>query len=56
MIPGYENVGPTNRICSTIGATAGSNYVSGTSYISTGFKYEHSHKWRNIGILIGFLM
>ncbi len=56
MVAGYENVGPANRVCSAVGSVAGSNYVSGTTYIDSGFRYKHGHKWRNVGILIAFLM
>ncbi|CZR68022.1 probable ABC transporter CDR4 [Phialocephala subalpina] len=55
-VAGYENVGPANRVCSAVGSVAGSDYVSGTSYIGSSFQYERSHKWRNVGILIGFLI
>ncbi|KIM94629.1 hypothetical protein OIDMADRAFT_106686 [Oidiodendron maius Zn] len=56
LVPGYENVNATNRICATVGSVAGSDYVSGTSYIGSSFRYESGHKWRNVGILIGFLI
>lgn len=56
LVPGYENVDAANRICSTVGSVAGSDFVSGTSYIGSSFRYESGHKWRNVGILIGFLM
>ncbi|PMD28823.1 hypothetical protein L207DRAFT_266106 [Hyaloscypha variabilis F] len=55
-VSGYADVGDTNRVCSAVGSVPGRNYVSGTSYIFSGFRYEASHKWRNIGILIGFLI
>jgi len=54
--PGYENVAPENRICSTVGATAGSSVVEGTRYLSESFRYYKSHLWRNLGILFGFMM
>ncbi|KAF2276672.1 putative multidrug resistance ABC transporter [Westerdykella ornata] len=55
MGPGYENVGPTNRVCSTVGSVPGQPYVNGDVYIGSAFNYHHSHKWRNIGILFGFM-
>lgn len=43
-------------ICSTIGAEVGQATVSGERYIRLAFQYLHSHKWRNIGILIAFML
>ncbi|KAI0381629.1 ABC-2 type transporter-domain-containing protein [Hypomontagnella monticulosa] len=53
--PGYEGLTPEQQICSTTGAVAGSSSVNGDSYIQTSFDYWNSHKWRNIGILFGYL-
>lgn len=44
-----------NRICSTVGAVAGRNVVSGTAYIGSSYNYEPSHKWRNFGAILGFM-
>ncbi|KAJ7695504.1 hypothetical protein B0H17DRAFT_1056061 [Mycena rosella] len=54
--PGYENVSATNKVCSTPGAKAGLDFVSGTDYVETSYSYVHSHLWRNFGILIGFMI
>ncbi|KAL5313854.1 hypothetical protein ACEPPN_018277 [Leptodophora sp. 'Broadleaf-Isolate-01'] len=56
LIAGYADVSDTNRVCSAVGSVPGNSYVAGSSYISSGFRYEAGHKWRNIGILIGFLI
>ncbi|KAK2063441.1 hypothetical protein LY76DRAFT_535057 [Colletotrichum caudatum] len=53
-VAGYENTPLANRACSTVGAVAGRPTVSGDRYINLQYKYYHSHKWRNIGILIAF--
>jgi ATP-binding cassette subfamily G (WHITE) protein 2 (PDR) len=45
---GYENVGASNKICSAIGSTAGSNVVNGDTYLASGYEYYHSHKWRYV--------
>lgn len=42
----YSNILPTEQICSTVGATLGSNVVQGTNYIMTSYQYDPSHKWR----------
>ncbi|KAJ3024293.1 hypothetical protein HKX48_003118 [Thoreauomyces humboldtii] len=47
--PGYTN--PANQVCNVVGAIAGQTFVSGTTYIATGYEYVPAHKWRNIGIL-----
>ncbi|KAI9742589.1 MAG: hypothetical protein M1818_003730 [Claussenomyces sp. TS43310] len=52
--PGYGDVSGLERICTTPGATAGANFVDGTSYLRTSFRYEVSHLWRNYGIIIAF--
>lgn len=54
--PGYENVGPLNHVCSAVGAVAGQDFINGDAYINSAFKYFVSHKWRNIGILIAFVL
>lgn len=55
-VSGYANISNENRICSAVGAVAGNEYVQGTDYIKASFQYDPSHKWRNIGIVIGFIM
>ncbi|KAF3761700.1 ABC transporter CDR4 [Cryphonectria parasitica EP155] len=54
--PGYNDVGPLNHVCSAVGSVAGLDFVNGDAYINTAFSYYHSHKWRDIGILIGFII
>lgn len=56
LIPGYENVQPFDHVCSAVGAVAGQDFVFGDDYIGQSFQYLHSHKWRNVGILIGFVL
>ncbi|ESZ90150.1 BcatrD protein [Sclerotinia borealis F-4128] len=52
----YTNVGADERICSTTGAAAGANYVDGDRYIEVNFGYSHTHLWRNLGIMIAFML
>ncbi|KAK9250566.1 ABC-2 type transporter-domain-containing protein [Lipomyces tetrasporus] len=54
--PGYENLPKESQVCSSVGAIPGSTTVSGDSYINLTFKYYEAHKWRNVGILFGFLL
>ncbi|KAL7928573.1 ABC-2 type transporter domain-containing protein [Trichoderma chlorosporum] len=56
LIPGYENVTSTHRACTAVGSVAGQDFVSGDAYINSQYKYFHAHKWRNVGILIAFVL
>ncbi|KAL4902000.1 hypothetical protein BDW74DRAFT_66603 [Aspergillus multicolor] len=49
--PGYENVSPDQRVCSTVGAVPGSDVVQGTAFVRSAYGYEYSHRWRNFGII-----
>jgi ATP-binding cassette subfamily G (WHITE) protein 2 (PDR) len=42
----YDNVSPLQRVCSAVGAVAGSTVVDGTAYIESSYQYYPSHKWR----------
>ncbi|EFQ25369.1 ABC-2 type transporter [Colletotrichum graminicola] len=55
-VTGYENVALANRACSVVGAVPGRPTVNGDAYINLQYRYFHSHKWRNIGILIAFII
>lgn len=50
--PGYLDVGPLQKVCSTVAAQPGSDFVDGDRYINLNYNYFHSHQWRNLGILI----
>ncbi|KAL2831875.1 ABC-2 type transporter-domain-containing protein [Aspergillus pseudoustus] len=52
----YDAISMDHRICSTVGAQPGSDLVSGTLYLDLSYGYMRSHLWRNMGILIGFLV
>lgn len=56
LATGYGNIAPNEQICSSVGAVAGSASVSGTAFITSSYQYEHSHKWRNLGIIIVFMV
>ncbi|KAG8167727.1 hypothetical protein KVR01_003416 [Diaporthe batatas] len=55
-VPGYENATISNMVCSSVGSVPGATFVSGDAYINSQYKYFNSHKWRNIGILIAFVI
>ncbi|KIX03156.1 uncharacterized protein Z518_06707 [Rhinocladiella mackenziei CBS 650.93] len=51
--PGY---GSSNRVCAAVGSRPGQTYVAGDDYINSSFEYYASHRWRNFGILIAFMI
>ncbi|KAH7121362.1 ABC-2 type transporter-domain-containing protein [Dactylonectria macrodidyma] len=55
-IPAYANVDAINRVCSAVGSVQGNLMVSGDAYIGSSFRYYQAHKWRNVGIVIGFTL
>lgn len=54
FIPGYPFLSGDAFICSVPGSLAGERTVSGDSFIYAQYRYNYSHVWRNLGILIGF--
>ncbi|KAM0276296.1 hypothetical protein ACHAQH_006885 [Verticillium albo-atrum] len=54
--PGYEVLSSESMVCPVVGAVAGSATVDGDRYINLAFAYYNGNKWRNIGILIAFLI
>lgn len=55
-VDGYQNVTSDHQACSAVGAIPGLNVVNGDDYINSAYKYYHAHKWRNVGILIAFVI
>lgn len=53
--PGYGG-GLDNRVCTTVGSVAGRRSVSGDAFINSQYGYYASHRWRNFGILIVFMI
>lgn len=54
--PEYSNVSSANQVCSSVGAVSGQLYVSGDAYVGSAFQYQWNHRWRNFGIVIGFII
>ncbi|OJJ07745.1 hypothetical protein ASPVEDRAFT_178581 [Aspergillus versicolor CBS 583.65] len=52
----YESIAMDHRICSVVGSESGSKQVSGSLYLELSFNYSKSHMWRNMGILVGFMV
>lgn len=53
---GYENVDAINQICTTVSSKAGDLEINGDAYLETAYAYSNGHLWRNLGIIIGFLI
>ena len=56
LVPGYQDASIANMICSVVGAEAGQRIVNGDAYLHQSYQYYNSHKWRNLGIMIGFMV
>ncbi|KAI1372155.1 ATP-binding cassette transporter [Hypoxylon crocopeplum] len=52
-VPDYANASLSNVACNALGAIPGQSIVSGDDHIIAQYSYYHSHKWRNVGIIIG---
>lgn len=54
--PDYESLQPRQRVCSVSGAEPGQPFVDGTAYLVESYGYLASHKWRNFGLLLVFMV
>lgn len=54
--PGYETAAGLTRSCTAVGAVAGQNTVEGNDYLWAAYHYKPSHLWRNLGIVLAFLV
>ena len=54
--PEYLNFDSAEKSCTTIGAETGSDNVSGSRYLVVSFHYQSDHLWRNLGIMIAFMI
>ena len=55
VIPPYAT-GNKNFACAVIGAVPGQRTVSGDNWVMAGYGYSYSHIWRNLGILLAFMV
>ncbi|GAB7352050.1 hypothetical protein MBLNU459_g2559t1 [Dothideomycetes sp. NU459] len=56
LVPSYGTLEAGTQVCTAVGSVAGQDYVNGDAYINTAYKYYYSHKWRNLGIIIAFMI
>ena len=52
----YSQFSIEYHICNAVGAKPGQDMVLGDDYMKLQFDYSWSHRWRNVGILCGFLV
>lgn len=55
IIPPYSN-GVSNFACAVVGAVPDQVEVSGDSWVQTGYGYSYSDIWRNLGIIIAYMV
>lgn len=53
--PGYPDSGD-GVICSGTGAVRGQPFINGDRYIELSFGYDNTHRWRNWGIVLAFVV
>ncbi|KAF2210009.1 hypothetical protein CERZMDRAFT_100060 [Cercospora zeae-maydis SCOH1-5] len=56
FVPNYANMTGDTFVCSSQGAVAGREKVQGDAFIGAAFGYTYDHVWRNVGILVAFLV
>ena len=54
--PAYDSAGLFTKACNVVGSVPGSDTVSGTRHLLKAYSYSVSHKWRNLGILLVFMI
>jgi ATP-binding cassette subfamily G (WHITE) protein 2 (PDR) len=54
--PQFGNGSTTSQICNIVGSVSGQTSIDGDAYINLSYQYYASHKWRNIGIIFGFMI
>ncbi|KAJ3527437.1 hypothetical protein NM208_g10699 [Fusarium decemcellulare] len=54
--PGYDSVHGSTTVCSVAGSVPGESTVDGEAYLRIAFNFMASHKWRNFGVLIAFMI
>jgi ATP-binding cassette subfamily G (WHITE) protein 2 (PDR) len=50
--PSYENIAAEQRACAVQGSQPGMDFVGGTAYVETAFRYYYGNRWRNYGVIV----
>ncbi|KAK3710076.1 Multidrug resistance protein [Vermiconidia calcicola] len=56
FVPPYGELSQNQQVCSAVGARPGLDVVNGDDYVNSAYNYYYSHKFRNIGIIIAFML
>jgi ATP-binding cassette subfamily G (WHITE) protein 2 (SNQ2) len=56
LIPSGPSVDPRFQSCTVQGSRPGASSVSGREYLEVSFGFRKSHLWRNLGIILAFLV
>lgn len=56
IIPQVAGATEAFQTCAVAGSTPGSTVVAGSAYIAQSFGYTYSHLWRNLGILLAYII
>ncbi len=54
LVPSYGQ--GSNFACAVIGSVTGKAVVSGDDWVMSGYNYHYSHLWRNLGIVLAFML
>ncbi|CDK25256.1 unnamed protein product [Kuraishia capsulata CBS 1993] len=52
----YSKYPSANKVCSSVSSVAGEDFVNGTKYVNAAYAYYNKHKWRNVGVVIAFVV
>jgi ABC-type multidrug transport system ATPase subunit/ABC-type multidrug transport system permease subunit len=56
IVPPYAEIANGSFVCAIRGSVPNQQFVSGDAYISANYNFFYSHIWRNLGILLAFLI
>ncbi|KAF2475215.1 ABC drug exporter AbcA [Lindgomyces ingoldianus] len=54
--PDYQGVTGTSFICPAVGARPGENFIDGTAYLWSKFRYPTNHLWRNLALMAALMV
>lgn len=52
----YNDVTGTERVCASVGARPGNDYVLGDDFLKESYDYENKHKWRGFGVGMAYVI
>ncbi|KAL3232156.1 Uncharacterized protein RNJ44_04072 [Nakaseomyces bracarensis] len=52
----YDDITGTERVCASVGAIPGNNYVLGDDFLRESYGYENKHRWRGFGVGMAYVI